>query len=91
MKGSEYLAARAGITAVGLVIGGGIVAVTALWVVPWIMRGLAALAPNLLPPLGGVVVGLAVVIAVAILMRSLLGYYLVKFENWTIEHGGIDD
>lgn len=91
MKGSEYLAARAAITAVGLIGGGLVVAATALWLVPWLMQGLEALAPNLLPPLGGVVVGLAVVIAVAVLMRHLLGYYLVRFEMWVIERGGIDD
>jgi hypothetical protein len=91
MKGSEYLAARAGITVVGLLVGGGVVAVTALWIVPLIMRGLAVLAPTLLPPLGGIVVGLAVVVLVAVLMRRFLGYCLVRFEEWTIDHGGIDD
>jgi hypothetical protein len=91
MKGSEYLAARAGITVVGLLAGGGVVAVTALWMVPLIMRGLAVLVPNLLPPLGGIVVGLAVVVLVAVLMRRALGYCLVRFEEWTIDHGGIDD
>lgn len=91
MKGTEYLAARAAITAAGLAVGGLVVAGTALLVVPWIMRGLAVLAPNLLPPLGGVVVGLAMVVAVAVFMRHLLGYYLVMFERWVIEHGGVDD
>ena len=91
MKGSEYLAARAGITAAGFIGGGGAVVVTALWLVPLIMRGLEAIAPKLLPPLGGVIVGLAVVVLVAALMRTVVGMALVKFENWTIEHGGIED
>ena len=76
MKGSEYIAARAGITAAGFIVGGGVVVLTALWIVPMIMMGLEALAPKLLPPLGGIVVGLAVVILVAALMRSVLGAVL---------------
>jgi hypothetical protein len=91
MKGSEYIAARAGITALGFIVGGGVVVVTALWIVPLIMRGLEALAPNLLPPLGGVIVGLAIVLCVAALMRSALGLLLVRFETWTIDNGGIED
>lgn len=91
MKGSEYLAARAGITAAGFIVGGGVVTVTALWIVPLIIRGLEVLVPNLLPPLGGVVVGLAVVVAVAALMRGAIGVLLSRFENWTIENGGIED
>ena len=91
MKGSEYLAARAGITAAGFTAGGIIVTVTALWLVPLIMSGLEAIAPKLLPPIGGVVVGLAVVVAVAALMRGILGVLLARFETWTIENGGIED
>lgn len=91
MKGSEYLAARAGITAAGFAVGGAVVTVTALWLVPLIMRGLEALAPKLLPPLGGVVVGLAVVVLVAAIMKGALRLILVKFELWTIENGGIED
>jgi hypothetical protein len=91
MKGSEYIAARAVIMAAGFLIGGGIVVATALWIVPLIMKGLAVLAPNLLPPLGGIVVGLAVVIAVAVSMKIALGYFLVMFERWAIDCGGIDD
>jgi hypothetical protein len=91
MKGSEYLAARAGITASGFIAGGVVVTVTALWLVPLIMRGLEAIAPKLLPPLGGVIVGLAVVILVAGLMRGAVRLLLVRFENWTIENGGIED
>ena len=91
MKGSEYLAARAGITAAGFIAGSGVVTVTALWIVPLIMRGLEVLAPNLLPPLGGVVVGLTMVVAVAALMRGAIGVLLVRFENWAIQNGGIED
>ena len=91
MKGSEYIAARSAITFVGLIVGGLVVTGTALWLVPLIMRGLEAIAPKLLPPLGGVVVGLAVVVLVAALMKGALSLILVKFENWTIENGGIED
>lgn len=91
MKGSEYIFDRIVITAVGFVVGGGVVVVTALWVVPWIIRGLEALFPRLLPPLGGVMVGLAVVIVVALLMKRAMGYYLVLHEQWAIRKGGIDD
>ena len=91
MKGSEYLAARSVITFVGLIVGGLIVTATALWLVPLIIQGLGAIAPKLLPPIGGVLVGLAVVVMVAALMKGALGLILTKFENWTIENGGIED
>lgn len=91
MKGSEYLAARVAITTAGVVLGGLIITVAALWLVPLIMQGLKILTPNLLPPLGGVVVGLAVVVVIAVAMRHALDYCLVKFERWVVEQGGIED
>lgn len=91
MKGSEYLAARAAIVVVGMVAGGGIVAVTALWLVPLILVGLGALFPELVSSLGGVVFGLFVVVGVAYLVRRLVGLCLDRFEAWTIEKGGIED
>jgi fructose-specific phosphotransferase system IIC component len=91
MKGSEYIAARAGISAAGFIAGGVVIAVTALWLVPLLMRGLEAVAPKLLPPIGGIIVGLAVVVLVAALMRWAVALLLIRFENWTIESGGIED
>lgn len=91
MKGSEYIAARSAITFAGLIVGGLVVTATALWLVPLIMRGLEAIAPNLLPPIGGVMVGLAVVVLVAVLMKGALRLILAKFEDWTIQNGGIED
>jgi hypothetical protein len=91
MKGSEYIVARSAITFAGVLVGGLVVAATALWGVPLVMAGLKAIAPKLLPPIGGVLVGLAVVVLVAVLMKSALGLILTKFEQWTIENGGIED
>lgn len=91
MKGSEYLAARTAITVVGFVVGGAVIAATALWIVPAVIRGLEALVPNVVPPLGGAIVGLAMVVLVSLLIKRFLGYYLVKFELWVLENGGIDD
>lgn len=91
MKGSEYIAARAAITVAGLIVGGGVVAGTALFVVPWVVLGLEALLPGVIPPIGGLVVGLFVVVATAVLMRQCLGYILATFEVWVITRGGIED
>jgi hypothetical protein len=91
MKGSEYIAGRLAITFAGLIGGGLAVTATALWMVPLIMRGLEVIAPKLLPPIGGVLVGLAIVVMVAALVRGVVGLILMKFENWTIQNGGIED
>ncbi|MGF7213205.1 hypothetical protein GGE65_007841 [Skermanella aerolata] len=91
MKGSEYLAGRAAIAAAGLVTGGAVIVLTALCVVPWMIRGLEALAPGLLPPLGGALAGLAAVMAVAASMTRILACCLLRFEAWVIDRGGIDD
>jgi hypothetical protein len=91
MKGSEYIAARSAITFAGMIVGGLVVTATALWLVPLIMHGLEAIVPKLLPPIGGVLVGLAVVVLVAVLMKGALRLLLVKFEDYTIQNGGIED
>jgi hypothetical protein len=91
MKGSEYIAARLAITFAGLIAGGLAVTATALWLVPLIMRGLGAIAPNLLPPIGGVLLGLAVVVLVAVLMKGVLRLILTRFEDYTMQNGGIED
>lgn len=91
MKGSEYLVARTLITVAGIVTGGAVIAVSALFVVPWVVEGLTVLVPEVLPPAGGFVLGLAMVIAVSVSVRRILGYYLALFEQWVIGRGGIDD
>jgi hypothetical protein len=91
MRGSEYIAARAAITALGVVAGGAVVAVTALFVAPRIASALSAVLPGPVPSLAALSIGLFVVLAVAVLMRRVLDYGLVRFEQWVIRYGGIED
>lgn len=91
MKGSEYIAARIAITALGLITAMALIVATALWGIPAMIRGISFLVPVAFPSIAGAMIGLAGIMTISLFIHRVLGYCLAQFEAWVIRKGGIED